>query len=258
MQHENLVRDRAGRLWSIDNAWLDVGPLAHDLARTWYRWPLAREERARFLAGYATLRSPADWLDALPFWLGTAIAEAASPVRDIGDGWFDFGSRATPSGLQVQRLLLGRGHGIAAWPADTEHPSRVVLESTVRHAASVADTIGVPAARTKTRLFMLVSGAAWLVGVLIAFRINAIQANQGNGEEFIFIIAAVVGGTLLTGGYGTALGGAIGALVMSMAVLGIPSSRWESDWRYLFQGVILLTAVIANRFIRDKAEGMRR
>lgn len=124
--------------------------------------------------------------------------------------------------------------------------------------AQAARQVGVPAARTKTQLFMLVSGAAWLVGVLIGFRINALQANQGNGDEFIFIIAAVVGGTLLTGGYGTALGGAIGALVMSMAILGIPNSRWESDWRFLFLGVILLTAVIANRFILDKAEAMRR
>lgn len=124
--------------------------------------------------------------------------------------------------------------------------------------ALAARQVGVPAARTKTRLFMLVSGAAWLVGVLIAFRINAIQANQGNGQEFIFIIAAVVGGTLLTGGYGTAIGGAIGALVISMAILGIPASRWESDWQFLFQGVILLAAVIANRFIRDKAEALRR
>lgn len=124
--------------------------------------------------------------------------------------------------------------------------------------AVAARHVGVPAARTKTRLFMLVSGAAWLVGVLIAFRINSIQANSGNGDEFIFIIAAVVGGSLLTGGYGTALGGAIGALVMAMAIVGIPASRWESDWRFLFLGVILLAAVIANRFIKDKAEALRR
>ena len=78
-----------------------------------------------------------------------------------------------------------------------------------------ARQVGVPAARTKTQLFMLVSGAAWLVGMLLAFRLNTIQANTGNGEEFDYIIAAVVGGTLLTGGYGTALGGALGAAIIA-------------------------------------------
>ena len=121
-----------------------------------------------------------------------------------------------------------------------------------------ARQVGVPAARTKTRLFMLVSGAAWLVGMLLAFRLNTIQANTGNGEEFEYIIAAVVGGTLLTGGYGSALGGALGAIIIAEATLGIPSSRWNSDWRFLFLGVTLLLAVIANRSIRARAEAMRR
>ncbi len=118
--------------------------------------------------------------------------------------------------------------------------------------------VGVPAARTKTQLFMIVSFAAWLVGMLLAFRLNTIQAGTGDGLEFQYIIAAVVGGTLLTGGYGTALGGAIGALIISMATLGIPNSRWNSDWRFLFLGVILLLAVIANRSIRTRAEALRR
>jgi len=118
--------------------------------------------------------------------------------------------------------------------------------------------VGVPAARTKTQLFMLVAGAAWLVGMLLAFRLNTIQANTGDGLEFQYIIAAVVGGTLLTGGYGSAFGGAIGALIIAMATLGIPSARWNSDWRFLFLGVILLLAVIANRSIRTRAESMRR
>jgi len=121
-----------------------------------------------------------------------------------------------------------------------------------------ARQVGVPAARTKTQLFMLVSGAAWLVGMLLAFRLNAVQANTGNGEEFDYIIAAVVGGTLLTGGYGTALGGVLGALIVAMSGLGITSSRWNSDWRFLFLGVILFTAMLANRSIRTRAEGMRR
>lgn len=121
-----------------------------------------------------------------------------------------------------------------------------------------ARQVGVPAARTKTQLFMLVAGAAWLCGMLLAFRLNTIQANTGNGEEFDYIIAAVVGGTLLTGGYGTALGGALGAMIVSIATLGIPFSRWNSDWAKLFLGVILLLAMLANRSIRTKAEGMRR
>jgi len=73
-----------------------------------------------------------------------------------------------------------------------------------------------------------------------------------------FIIAAVVGGTLLTGGYGTAFGGAIGACIMAMSAVGIGAARWNSDWRFVFLGVILLLAVIANRWIRTKAEGSRR
>lgn len=117
--------------------------------------------------------------------------------------------------------------------------------------------VGVPAERTKTQLFMIVSAAAWLVGILLAFRLNTIQASTGDGEEFEYIIAAVVGGTALTGGYGSTLGAAIGALIMAMAVQGIPSARWNSDWRFVFVGSILLLAVIANNFIRTRAEAAR-
>ena len=114
--------------------------------------------------------------------------------------------------------------------------------------------VGVPAARTKTQLFMIVSAAAWLVGMLLAFRLNTLQANTGDGKEFEYIIAAVVGGNLLTGGYGSAAGAAIGALIMAMAQQGIPFAGWESDWRFLFLGVILLLAVLGNNYIRKTAE----
>ena len=113
---------------------------------------------------------------------------------------------------------------------------------------------GVPAARTKTTLFMLVSGAAWLVGMLIAFRLNSVQANVGDGEEFEYIIAAVVGGNLLTGGYGSAAGGAIGSLIMAMSTQGIPFAGWNTNWRFLFLGVILLLAVAGNNYVRRRAE----
>ena len=122
---------------------------------------------------------------------------------------------------------------------------------------SASRQVGVPAARTKTQLFMTVSGASWLVGTLIAFRLNSVQANVGDGLEFFYIIAAVVGGNLLTGGYGSAAGAAIGALIMAMSFQGIPFAGWNSDWRFLFVGVILLLAVMVNNYVRGKAEKSR-
>jgi ribose/xylose/arabinose/galactoside ABC-type transport system permease subunit len=120
-----------------------------------------------------------------------------------------------------------------------------------------ARQIGVPAARTKTQLFMLVAAAAWLVGILLAFRLNTIQAGTGNGLEFEYIIAAVVGGTFLTGGYGSVLGAAIGALIMAMSKQGISFAGWNTDWRFVFLGGILLAAVVANGYVRRVAEAIR-
>ncbi len=121
-----------------------------------------------------------------------------------------------------------------------------------------ARQVGVPAARTKTQLFMVVSAGAWLVGMLLTFRLTTLQASTGDGNEFEYIIAAVVGGNLLTGGYGSALGAAIGALIMAMSGQGIPFAGWNSDWRFVFLGGILLLAVIANNFIRSRAEAVRK
>ncbi|WP_419841751.1 ABC transporter permease [Candidatus Poriferisodalis sp.] len=117
-----------------------------------------------------------------------------------------------------------------------------------------ARSVGVPAARTKTTLFMLVSVCAWVAGMLIAFRLNSVQANVGDGNEFRYIIVAVVGGNLLTGGYGSAIGAAIGALIWGMISQGIGFARWNTDWRFLVLGGLLVVAVIVNNYVRQRAE----
>ena len=121
-----------------------------------------------------------------------------------------------------------------------------------------ARSVGVPAHRIKTAPFITTAVAAWLTGMIIAFRWKSVQANQGIGEEFEYIIAAVVGGTLLTGGYGSAVGAAAGVFIIGMSLIGIPFAGWNTDWRYLFLGVILLVAVLVNNFVRGKAQRARR
>jgi simple sugar transport system permease protein len=121
-----------------------------------------------------------------------------------------------------------------------------------------ARSVGVPVNRVKIGLFMTTSMAAALVGIMIALRLGSVQAGQGIGEEFNYIIAAVAGGCLLTGGFGSAIGAAMGALIIGMTFIGIQFSGWNTDWRFLFLGVILLAAVLVNTYVRRRAEGARR
>jgi simple sugar transport system permease protein len=118
--------------------------------------------------------------------------------------------------------------------------------------------VGVPAARTTIRLFMTTAAAAWLVGSITAVRLTSVQANTGTGQELIYIVAAVIGGCLLTGGFGSAIGAALGALVFGMTQQGIVYLRWDADWFYFFLGAMLLLAVLSNRAVRRYAEAARR
>jgi simple sugar transport system permease protein len=121
-----------------------------------------------------------------------------------------------------------------------------------------ARNVGVPVWRVKIGLFMTTSFVCALTGIMIALRLASTQAGQGVGDEFQFIIAAVVGGCVLTGGFGSAVGAALGAVIIGMAFIGIQFSGWNTDWRFLFLGVILLVAVLVNNYIRKRAEGVRR
>jgi simple sugar transport system permease protein len=81
---------------------------------------------------------------------------------------------------------------------------------------------------------------------------------RGTYREFYTIIAVVVGGTLLTGGYGTVIGAFFGALIVGMVNQGIVFAGWDSDWFQAFLGAMLLAAVLVNRFILTRATGEHR
>ena len=109
-----------------------------------------------------------------------------------------------------------------------------------------ARAVGVPVRRVKITLFMFVGFAAWFVGMHTLFAFGSIQAGNGVGNEFLYIIAAVIGGCALTGGRGTAIGTAIGALIFGMTNQGIVYAGWNPDWFKFFLGAMLLFAVLVN------------
>jgi simple sugar transport system permease protein len=120
-----------------------------------------------------------------------------------------------------------------------------------------ARQVGVPVTRTKVGLFMTTALAGSLVGMLSLFSASTVQASTGVGDEFIYIICAVVGGCLLTGGYGSALGASVGALIYGMTYQGIVFAQWDNNWLKAFLGVMLLGAVLVNNWVRERG-GIRR
>jgi simple sugar transport system permease protein len=120
--------------------------------------------------------------------------------------------------------------------------------------AKASRNVGVPSNRLKIALFMVTAVAAWLVGTMNIVRLRSAVASQGIGQEFVYIIAATIGGCLLTGGYGSVVGASIGAIIFGMAQVGIVFAGWDTDWFFSFLGIMLLAAVLVNNYTRKRAE----
>jgi simple sugar transport system permease protein len=116
-----------------------------------------------------------------------------------------------------------------------------------------ARKIGVPANATKIGLFMAVGFCGWLHGMVVLTQTGRSNVIEGVGQEFYFIIAAVLGGCLLTGGFGSAIGAALGCLILGMTQQGIVLAGWDNNLYFLFLGLILLIAAFANEWIRNWA-----
>ncbi len=124
--------------------------------------------------------------------------------------------------------------------------------------ANAARNTGVPVARTKILLFLSTSLAAGLVGIISFTQASSAVSEQGVGYEFYYIIAAVVGGCLLTGGYGSAIGAALGACIIGMAFQGVIYAGWDSSWDFTFLGIVLFLAVLVNTVVYRRAQRARR
>jgi simple sugar transport system permease protein len=116
-----------------------------------------------------------------------------------------------------------------------------------------ARAAGVPVEKTTVWLFMGSAFGAALLGVIQVALYGSAQVSAGQSYVFYSIVAVVIGGVLLTGGYGSPVGVIFGCLTFAIVSQGIYSTGWDSDWASLILGVLLLIAVLTNNNFRRLA-----
>ena len=99
---------------------------------------------------------------------------------------------------------------------------------------------------------MFTAFCACLFAVLQVCDVGSAAADRGLQKEFEAIIAAVIGGCLLTGGYGSVVGACFGALIFGVVQIGITYTNINSDWFRVFLGLMLLMAVLFNHYVRRR------
>src|SRR5579872_3160188 len=185
---------------------------------------------------------------------GTSFPGLAS-AKDVFGSTFA-SSSSLPIGYQTAILWFIAVAAVGTWVLSRTTFGNWIFA--VGGDANAARNVGVPVARTKIMLFMGTSMAAALVGIIEFTQAGNAVSEQGVGNEFYYITAAVVGGCLLTGGYGSALGAAIGACILGMAFQGVIYAGWDSSWDFTFIGAILFVAVIVNSLVYVRAQRARR
>ena len=123
---------------------------------------------------------------------------------------------------------------------------------------NAAKNVGIPVGRVKILLFMLTAFCAALFAILQVADAGSAAADRGLQKEFEAIIAAVIGGCLLTGGYGSVVGASIGALIFGVVQIGIGYTSIDNNWYRVFLGGMLLLAVLFNNFVRRRVALGRR
>lgn len=185
---------------------------------------------------------------------GTVSTKSISDMEGFASARALFASQLTVGDITVKVTILW-------WLALVAVATWILLRTragnwifAVGGGEDAARAVGVPVNKTKIGLYMGVAFAAWVSGQHLLLSYDVVQSGEGVGNELIYIIAAVIGGCLITGGYGSAVGSAVGALIFGMTSKGIVFAEWNPDWFKFFLGAMLLLATLLNAWVRKRAE----
>jgi simple sugar transport system permease protein len=163
--------------------------------------------------------------------------------------------------LFAGKLIEGLDVGIVWW-IGLVVVSGVILTKTrfgnwifaVGGSPSAARACGVPVARVKIILFMAVAASGALLATIQVLSLGSADSFRGQGKEFEAAITAVIGGTALSGGAGSIIGTAIGALTLGIVRQGLFFIGIDYDWYQAILGLMLLAAVLINQYTRRNVQ----
>ncbi|VCU59856.1 Inositol transport system permease protein [Tritonibacter mobilis] len=194
-----------------------------------------------------------DWL--APMFSGDAFGPIFAWLAQIG--LIDTFKNGTPKvpGIPVEILWFIALALVATYVLlRTPQGNWIFASGGDRNAASNS---GVPVRKVKISLFMVTALCGALVAIITVMDAGSTDARRGFMKEFEAIIAAVIGGCLLTGGYGSAIGAFFGAIIFGMVTIGLTYTDFDQDWFQIFLGGMLLIAVLFNNYIRKRVTGER-
>ena len=194
-----------------------------------------------------------DWL--MPFFSGDAFEGLFRGMAEAG--WVDTFRNGLPKvpGIPVEIIWFVVLTVIATWVLLRTPAGNWIFAA--GGDANAASNSGVPVKRVKIALFVLTACCAALVAIITVLEAGSTDARRGFQKEFEAIIAAVIGGALLTGGYGSAVGAFFGAIIFGMVMIGLTYTTIDQDWYQVFLGSMLLIAVVFNNVIRRRVTGER-
>jgi simple sugar transport system permease protein len=120
-----------------------------------------------------------------------------------------------------------------------------------------ARNLGVPVDRLTIYLFMMTSALAAVTGVIQVARFSSVDALRGEGMELQAVAVTVIGGTLLSGGYGSVVGTMLGAITFGMIQVGLVLAGAPGHFFRTLTGFIVVAAVILNTSVARRMASSR-
>ncbi len=120
-----------------------------------------------------------------------------------------------------------------------------------------ARAMGIPTQRVKLACFVICSLLAGFAGIIQVLRLGSPLPSLGMGYELQAVSAAVIGGTSLSGGIGSIIGGIIGATLIRVIDNGMVMSQINGTWFQFAVGALTIFAVVGNAWLRKRGRAMK-